>query len=62
MLKELNNIFFSYIWGNKRDKVSRKQMIKDYRDGGCRMIDIRTYKISKIRQYIEVILSETNDG
>ena len=35
--------FFSYIWGNKRDKVSRKQMIKDYRDSGCRMIDIYSY-------------------
>ena len=43
MLKELNNIFFWYIWGNKRDKVSRKQMIKDYRDGGGRMIDIYSY-------------------
>ena len=49
-------MFFSYIWNNKRDKVSRKQMIKDYGDGGCRMIDIYSYikalKLTVLRRLI----------
>ncbi|KAK3084078.1 hypothetical protein FSP39_007782 [Pinctada imbricata] len=43
LLKEINDALFRYIWNNKRDKVSRKQMVKDYNEGGCRMIDIFAY-------------------
>ena len=42
-IKSLNELFFKYIWGNKRDKISRKQIIQDYDKGGCRMIDIHIY-------------------
>ena len=43
IMKKLNNSFFQYVWGNKRDKTSRKQFIQDYSQGGCRMIDLFTF-------------------
>ena len=59
VLKDINDMFFSYIWNNKRDKVSRKQMIKDYGDGGCRMIDIYSYiKALKLTVFRRLITSD----
>ena len=63
IFKELNSLFFAYIWGNKRDKVSRKQMIQDYTVGGCRMIDIFTFaKSIKISWFRRMITSNTDNS
>ena len=36
--KKLEHILFNYVWGGKTDRISRNKMIKDYKDGGCRMV------------------------
>ena len=33
-IKALETIFYNYIWGSKTDRISRNQLVKDYREGG----------------------------
>jgi len=55
-LKEINNLFFKFLWDNKADKIKRTEMIADYQDGGQKMLDIielnKALKISWILKYI----------
>ena len=52
--KALETIFYNYIWGSKTDRVSRNQLVKDYKEGGCRMVQIDSFikslKLSWIRR------------
>ena len=42
-LKEINDLFFKFIWDNKGDKIKRTEMIADYQEGGTE--DVRHYGI-----------------
>ena len=45
-LRNLNTIFFSFLWDNKPEKISRKTVKSDYKYGGLRMVDIHHFMIS----------------
>ena len=51
---QIETIFYSFIWGNKRDKIARKILINMIENGGLKMIDIRTFdkalKISWVKK------------
>ena len=53
-VKELETLFFSFIWGGKGDKIARKTIINDIEDGGLKMTDIRSFakalKISWVKK------------
>jgi len=55
-LKEINDLFFKYLWDGKRDKIKWSEMIADYGDGGKKMLDIMAFnkslKIVWIVKYI----------
>lgn len=40
LLNEINILFINFIWNDKPDRVTRKQVICDYEEGGLKMIDI----------------------
>ena len=42
-VKELKLKMFPFLWNNKPDKISRNQIIQDYKYGGLRMIDIESF-------------------
>ena len=54
-VKELNVMFFNFIWKGQ-DRVSRSQMVQDYKEGGLRMVDVRVYidalKITWLRRLL----------
>ena len=54
ILKEINTLFFNYIWNSKVDRVARKCITKDYSDGGLKMINLQFFckslKITWIRR------------
>ncbi|MCU7800901.1 MAG: hypothetical protein KZQ70_12335, partial [gamma proteobacterium symbiont of Lucinoma myriamae] len=56
IISELNKIFFKFIWKEKPDKIKRKILIQDYKDGGLRMVDVENFvnalKVSWIRRMI----------
>ena len=57
-LKNLETLFFSFIWGGKRDKIARKTIINEIEDGGLKMTDIQSFakalKISWIEKVRDV--------
>ena len=54
VIKEINTLFFNYIWNSKIDRVARKCITKDYGDGGLKMINLQFFckslKITWIRR------------
>ena len=45
-IKEINTIFYKFLWNDKGDKIKRKIMINDYSEGGLKMIDIASFNKS----------------
>ena len=47
-------MLYYYIWGSKTDRISKNQLTKDYKEGGCRIVHINTFikslKLSWIRR------------
>ena len=62
IMKDINRCFYEFVWSNKPDKISRKQMCQLYRDGGVKMTDIflhtKSLKISWIRRFINDSLND----
>lgn len=56
-LKEVNTMFFRFLWNGKTDRIKRTVVMKDYRNGGLKMIDIystcKSLKITWIRRLIQ---------
>ena len=47
-LKELNDIFFKFLWSNKPDKINRDATILDHSMGGLKMTHLE-YSIVAIK-------------
>jgi hypothetical protein len=43
IIKEIDNLFFKFIWNNRRDKIKRDTTMRDYEDGGLKMINVTKY-------------------
>ena len=39
-LQTVNTLLFEFLWHGKGDKIKREHIIRDYEQGGLRMIDI----------------------
>ena len=46
LIKQIESLMFAYIWSHKPDKISRDIMTMDYRDGGVKMINLKSYIMS----------------
>ena len=42
-IKEINMLFFHFLWNDKKDKIKRSIMINDYPERGRKMIDISSF-------------------
>ena len=45
-LQTVNKLLFEFLWDGKGDKIKREHIIRDYEQGGLRMIDIHTFNKS----------------
>ena len=61
-IKEINGIFYSFLWNNKGDKIKRSVMINNYESGGLKMIDISSFNKSLKTTWIKKYLDESNRG
>ena len=56
-LDEINNMFYSFLWSGRGDKTKRDVMISDYKNGGLRMIDIKSFnkalKSTWVKKYLD---------
>ena len=62
ILHEINDLFYSFLWNGKSDKIKRKVMINDPRDGGLRMIDLISFNKSLKTMWIKKYLDNGNYG
>ena len=61
-IKEVNKLFFSFLWNGKGDKIKRDIIINDYSNGGLKMIDIQSFIKSLQAIWIKKYLDEENQG
>ena len=56
VLKEINSLFYDFLWNGKGDKIKWEVMINDYAKGGLNMIDIESFnkglKTTWVKKYI----------
>ena len=43
IIKQLNDLFFDFLWNSKGDKIKRNVITQNYGNGGLRMIDISSF-------------------
>ena len=60
ILHEINDLFYSFLWNGKSDKIKRKVMINDPCDVGLRMIDLISFNKSLKTTWIEKYLDHDN--
>ena len=42
-ISEINNIFYSFLWNDKSDKIKRTVLISNYDNGGLNMVDLYSF-------------------
>ena len=60
-IKELNTIFYKFLWNEKGDKIKRSVMINNFSEGGLKMIDIASFNKSLKAYWINEYFN-TNNG
>ena len=60
VMKDIKNKMNQFIWNSKVNKVSHNTIIKDYKQGGLRMIDIDNFLISLKASWVKRLI--INDG
>ena len=47
IIREINDLFYSYLWNNKGDKIKRSVIImSEYEKGGLKIVDMATFNKS----------------
>ena len=55
-LKTMMSLIYKFIWNNKPDKISRKTLVADFKEGGLRMCDIPSFVSSLKVTWVKTIL------
>ena len=61
-ISEINNIFYSFLWNNKSDKIKRTVLISNYDNGGLKMVDLYSFNKSLKTTWIRKYLDTSNHG
>ena len=61
-LDEINNMFYDFLWSRRGDKIKRDVMISDYKNGGLRMIDIKSFNKALKSTWVKKYLDNDNHG
>ena len=62
VLEEINTLFFNFLWNGKGDKIKRNTMIRDYSEGGLRMIDLISFNKALKSMGVKKYLDPENHG
>ena len=53
-IKEINVMFYNFLWNDKGDKIKRKVMINGYSEEGLKMIDIASFNNTIANMYRKI--------
>ena len=59
-INEINDIFYSFLWNNKGDKIKRTVLINKYENGGLKMVDLSSLNKSLKTTWIQKYLDTSN--
>ena len=62
IINEINVLFFNFLWNGKGDKIKRDVVIRDYPDGGLKMLDIISFNKAVKVVWIKKYLDENSKG
>ena len=58
IMKEIESLFFKFLWNNKPDKIKRTVLIKQYTEGGLKMIELHSFMHSLKLSWLRRLLTE----
>ena len=62
VIKEINCLFYDFLWDSKGDKIKRTEMINEYNKGGLEIIDLESFNESLKIKWIKGYLDDNNKG
>ena len=62
IIKQINDVFFDFLWNSKGDKIKRNVITQNYGNGGLKMIDIASFNKALKSVWIRKYLDESNKG
>ena len=62
VIKQINDLFYDFLWNSKGDKIKRNVITQNYGNGGLRMIDIASFNKALKSVWIRKYLDESNKG
>ena len=62
IINEINVLFFNFLWNGKGDKIKRDVVIRDYPDGGLKILDIISFNKALKIVWIKKYLDENSKG
>ena len=57
IIKDLENAIYEFFWNSKTHKVKKSVIVQNYKDGGYKMIDLRTLNIIQKLKWIKLYLN-----
>ena len=60
--KEINNMFYHFLWNGEGDKIKRKVMINEPEYGGLKMLDLYSFNKSVKTTWVKKYLDTTKNG
>lgn len=61
VIKDIECAIYNFLWSSKTHKVKKSVIIQEYKDGGCKMIDIRSQIITQKLKWVKLYLN-CHDG
>ena len=61
-LKEIHQLLYNFLWDGKGDKVKRSVMLNEYKDGGLKMLDIRSSNYALKSKWVKKYLDDNNQA
>ena len=62
IIKQINDVFFDFLWNTKGDKIKRNVITQNYGNGGLKMIDIASFNKALKSVWIRKYLDESKKG
>ena len=61
-LKEIHKLLYNFLWDGSGDKIKRSVMLNEYKDGGLKMLDIRSFNYALKSKWVKKYLDDNNQA
>ena len=61
-LKEIHQLLYNFLWDGRGDKIKRSVILNEYKDGGLKMLDIRSFNHALKLKWVKKYLDDNNQA